>query len=783
MNKFKTTTRFSSRLRLNPKTAFLFLACFMLIPQLSLAASLEAGLMSKAQSGDPVRVIIRLNTSMPDSGSSVGPEGEAFRSAISNTQQEVLAAISAARANSGQSGANSAVKGVKRFRYHPLLALEADAATLQQLSTDPRVVDVMEDVADPPNLAQTIPLIGADNAFNMGTGYTGNGWAVAILDTGVDKTHNFLAGKVVSEACYSTTGGNSVSVCPGGVQATTAVGSGVNCDVNNPTLSVSACNHGTHVAGIAAGNGASFTGVAKDADIIAIQVFSRFDSASTCSPRPAPCVLSYSSDQIMGLERVLALSNTFNIAAANMSLGGGGSSTPCDTNSRKPAIDNLRAAGIATAISSGNGGSSTTIGSPACISTAISVGSTTKSDSVSSFSNSANFLSLLAPGSSIQSSVPPVNGFSFFSGTSMAAPHVAGTWAIMKQARPAASVTEILTALQTTGVPVLDNRNGLTHPRIQVDEALLSLLPERNDFDSDNDSDVLAIHSSGLLASIIVENTVFQNLGFPAIADPAAGWTVNATGDFNGDKKADLLLYNTTTGEYRIILMDGTTAINDSVVLTLDPALGLEPRGVGDFDGDGEAEIILFDPSSGFTGLAYFTAGVFSSFEAVATVDVANNWTLQDTGHFNGDNKTDLLITNSVTGAGAVLEMDGSVATGPTPIFTLDPALGWTVQDTGDMTDSGSSDIVIVHTSGALGVLQMDELVFQSIYIPGVMLPGWELINVGNYDGDFKQDFLILNTANGDLMAAIQDGAVISSFIPVINLGVGTGWSFLSGKP
>ena len=72
------------------------------------------------------------------------------------------------------------------------------------------------------------------------------GQTIAVLDTGVDKRHPFLSGKIVSEACYSTTnvGSQVSSVCPGGVQESTAPGSGVPCD-----LSISGCYHGTHVAG------------------------------------------------------------------------------------------------------------------------------------------------------------------------------------------------------------------------------------------------------------------------------------------------------------------------------------------------------------------------------------------------------------------------------------------------------------------------------------------------------------------------------------------------------
>src|SRR6185312_8558092 len=109
--------------------------------------------------------------------------------------------------------------------------------------------------------------VGAPTAWGLGA--SGLGWSIAVLDTGVDKTHPFLAGKVVSEACYGTNMAGVASTCPGSVD-TTAVGSGVPCPAG-----VHGCEHGTHLAGIAAGHRASLSGVARDASIIAIKVFSR----------------------------------------------------------------------------------------------------------------------------------------------------------------------------------------------------------------------------------------------------------------------------------------------------------------------------------------------------------------------------------------------------------------------------------------------------------------------------------------------------------------------------
>jgi subtilisin len=430
-------------------------------------AMIEAfdALGERAVSEGSVRVIVGLRANFePEGNLSKASDIERQRTGIVSAQEAVVRKVPGIIAGS-----------LKRFEFIPYIAFETNAVGLAQLRASEEVVSIIEDVPVPPTLAESVSLIGAPAAWSAG--FAGNGQAVAILDTGVDKTHPFLAGKVVSEACFSTSsfGQSSSSVCPGGAQESTSSGSGVNC-----SDTVDGCDHGTHVAGIAAGKSATFSGVARDANIIAVQVFSRFDSFQACSSTGSPpCVRSFTSDQIKGLERVFALRNTFNIAAVNMSLGGGQFSSNCDAEPQKAIIDTLRSVNIATVIASGNSGFKSALGAPACISSAISVGSTgdgsggTPLNAVVSSSNSASFLNLLAPGNLIRSSVPG-GGFENFSGTSMATPHVAGAWAVLKSKQPSATVTDVYTALRDTGLPVTDV-NGITKPRIRVDAALNAL--------------------------------------------------------------------------------------------------------------------------------------------------------------------------------------------------------------------------------------------------------------------------------------------------------------------
>ncbi len=367
---------------------------------------------------------------------------------------------------------------VRRFTTVPYVVVDADDATRATLAMSPEVVRVMDDALMWPSLAQSVPLIQGDQAW--GVGYDGTGTVVAIIDSGVDSTHPFLAGKVIDEACFSSTiAGTSQSACPNGASQQLGRGAAAPC-------SLAECIHGTHVAGIATGNGATagvpFSGVAKGARIVAVQVFSIVTDPTSCGGA-APCAGAFDSDIIAGLEHVYAVAGSLYVVSANMSLGGATFSAPCDTEPEKPAIDNLRSIGVATVVAAGNNYSGSKLTSPACISSAISVGSTDKSNSVSFFSNVAPFMSLFAPGESINSSVPG-GGYGVLSGTSMAAPHVSGAWAIMRQAAPGAGVSTILNAFRSTGLPITDNRpifgGGAVVPRVSIFQALTSMVSVTN---------------------------------------------------------------------------------------------------------------------------------------------------------------------------------------------------------------------------------------------------------------------------------------------------------------
>ncbi len=419
------------------------------------AAESGMALDTRFDGQDRLRVIVQLK--VPGQEKSA----ELMTPAIHQAQRELMGEV-----KSGE------VRVIHEYDYIPFMALEVNRAGFEALQKNPNVIAIEEDVLMKPMLQQSVPLINADDVWLEGV--TGAGQVVAILDTGVDKNHPALAGKVVSEACYSSNTDSTSSLCPGGVSESTEPDSGLPCLLSD-------CDHGTHVAGIVAADGIynakPIKGVAPDAKLIAIQVFSQVNSSS---------LGSWSTDQIKGLERVYELRNYYNIAAVNLSLGSEYPyATECDhldfNQAYKQIVDTLRNAGIATVAAAGNDGRSDAISSPACISSVISVGATTKDDLIASYSNRDDFLDLLAPGNAILSTIPD-DLYAYSSGTSMATPHVAGAWALMKSHNSSIDVDDLLNIFKVSGVLITDTTNGFVYPRIDVLTAfeLLNLYGPKN---------------------------------------------------------------------------------------------------------------------------------------------------------------------------------------------------------------------------------------------------------------------------------------------------------------
>lgn len=317
----------------------------------------------------------------------------------------------------------------REYKSLPYIAMTVDDAGLLRLSESRQVLDVAPDVEFETQLQQSVPLVGADVQHRRGV--TGKGYAVAIIDTGVDGKHPALAGKVIAESCFTN------GQCPNG--QSTMIG---------PGAAVPVASHGTHVAGICCGNAGVVVGVAPGASVVASQVFTlRSNGGYSAS----------FSDIVASIEHIATLADGgMKIVSLNMSLGTSAIVGKCDSSYQAmfDAAELARAQGVAVIAASGNNGSLTGVSSPGCISNHVAIGCTTKADAVCSFSNRGPEMELWAPGQFIASSVPG-GGLRSLSGTSMSAPHVAGAYALFRQMFPAVLHPDhFRSLLWMSGIPI-----------------------------------------------------------------------------------------------------------------------------------------------------------------------------------------------------------------------------------------------------------------------------------------------------------------------------------------
>ncbi|MGW1552465.1 S8 family peptidase, partial [Streptomyces sp. NPDC002346] len=269
--------------------------------------------------------------------------------------------------------------------YHAALngyAVELSEAQAKKFAADPAVESVVQNRTFTVSGTQpSPPSWGLDRidqkTLPLNQSYTypdkaGEGVTAYIIDTGVRITHSDFGGR----ASY-------------GYDA-----------IDNDNTAQDGYGHGTHVAGTVAG---SAYGVAKKAKIVAVRVLDNSGSGTT-------------AQVVAGIDWVTA--HAVKPAVANMSLGGGADSV------LDAAVRNSIASGITYAVAAGNESTNASTKSPARVTEAITVGSTTSTDARSSFSNYGSVLDIFAPGSSITSSWNTSDSATnTISGTSMATPH------------------------------------------------------------------------------------------------------------------------------------------------------------------------------------------------------------------------------------------------------------------------------------------------------------------------------------------------------------------------
>ncbi len=375
-----------------------------------------------------------------------------YKEKIKTKEEDVLSTLS-----------NSDFTFKVRYKTIPGFAGVITQSGLNKLSSNTKVKYIYLDSISHTLLSESVPLINADDVHNIelsGTKLTGNGQVVCVIDTGVDYTHPALGG-CLGSGC-KVAGGYDF----------------VNSD--DDPMDDADDSHGTHIAGIIAAKG-SVTGVSPDAKLLAVKVC----RANGSCPN---------SLLVAGADWCMDHKSDLGTNIITMSIGGSetyDSNTCPNSGFMETALSRAHSLDIPFTIASGNKGIKNGIAYPACSPNAISVGavydsnvgsftaclnadcsqtctdSATAADKVTCYSNTADILDFVAPGTWIRSTIR--NGlYDNRFGTSQATPHVAGVIALMKQYNPSLTIDQIISILKENSPHVIDLANSISLPRVDA---------------------------------------------------------------------------------------------------------------------------------------------------------------------------------------------------------------------------------------------------------------------------------------------------------------------------
>ncbi len=195
--------------------------------------------------------------------------------------------------------------------------------------------------------------------------------------------------------------------------------------------------HGTNLAGILAQGGVQ---------VVALEVFD--GQAATFD------------DVLAAFAWCIAHRDQYQLRVINLSLGEGVARSACPSEPLAIAIEEAAQAGLLTVVSAGDQGYTEALAVPACAPSAVSVG-TVEGDGVATFSNSAQFLTLLAPGTSVAA------GGVVLSGTSQSAAAVSAMAAHLANAHPSDAPRALRDRLIAFGTPVQDSKSGFVTPALR----------------------------------------------------------------------------------------------------------------------------------------------------------------------------------------------------------------------------------------------------------------------------------------------------------------------------
>jgi hypothetical protein len=318
----------------------------------------------------------------------------------------------------------------------------------------------------------------------------------------------------------------------------------------------------------------------------------------------------------------------------------------------------------------------------------------------------------------------------------------------------------------------LVNPTNATLGKAKAAVTILDLVPS-SDLDGDGRGDILwrAVGgpATGALYVWLMNGTAIKSSTY---LDPiSTAWAIQGLGDFNGDGKGDILWREAASGGTYIWMMNGSTVIAGTGFTNHQADNLWRIVGIGDLNGDGKSDILWRNVGGPDYGAMYVWLMDGTTRTGTYLDPISTDWEVQRLGDFNGDGKADVLWRENGTGRTYIWMMDGPVVVAGTGYTNHQADERWRVEGVGDLNGDGRSDILWRNVGGpdygAMFVWLMDGTNRTGTYLDPISTD-WQVLGLADFNGDGKSDILWRSISQsgsdaGKLFVWMMDGATVTA--------------------